>query len=342
VQLGATRSLRVDQTLTLPRSSVLLLAGGTLEAGTLVFEDGLLASVAGGDHALAMGGIGEFVGRGQAQLRIQGGSGQANRIRASGDLTLGVASRNDGFEFGGWLDVGSHQVVLLDRDAAVLGSLVTLGTGGQLVTVNGAALGSGGTLRSTGFADVFGALRNNGTVRADPLDGSGALDLHGPVSGAGKFFGNVNFLAGFDPGNSTAEIDFGGGDVSFGEHAILTLELNGSGADGGFDRLSGIGRLSFAGSLRLEFGTGFYALPGQRVDLLDFGGLQGGFAPDRIQVAGVDRDSLDFSRLAIDGSLGFVSQIGMPPPPVPEPDAAALMLLGLGALLARRRGLAPR
>jgi hypothetical protein len=340
--LTAPRALRVDQTLTLGESSVLLLGGGALTVGTLVFEGGLLAAVDGGQQALAMGSIGEFAGRGQALVRVQGGSGMANRIRATGDLTLGVATRSDGFDFGGWLDVGSRQVVLLDRDTAALGSLTTLGQGGQLATVNGAWIGAGETLRSNGFASVHGALRNDGLVQADPMNGSGELSLFGPASGSGKFLGNVRFLAGFEPGaGKTAAVDFGGGDVAFGEHAVLALDLSGLGAEGGFDRLLDIGTLDFEGALHLKFDASFRALAGQRLPLLDFQSFMGRLDASHVVVSGLDVGALDLSRLGVDGSLGFVSTVGLPP--IPEPAAVWLMLAGVGVVLARRRpALQPR
>lgn len=55
--------------------------------------------------------------------------------------------------------------------------------------------------------------------------------------------------------------------------AVLTLELTGIDSNQGFDRLLDIGTRSFAGSLPLDFGTGFFALPGQRLMPLGLGAL---------------------------------------------------------------------
>ena len=149
VDLAAGRTLQVDRTLNVSFDSTLLLSGGTLVAGRLQFDRGVLVSTAGGANALQMGGVGTLVAQGQVGARIVGGS-LRNTIIASGALTLGLLSHSDGFAFGGQLDLGNQQVVLLDRDLAGLGAETLLRDGAQLVTVNGAWLDPGARLRSVG------------------------------------------------------------------------------------------------------------------------------------------------------------------------------------------------
>jgi autotransporter family porin len=308
--LTSGRTLRVDQTFTLTPSSVLLLNGGNLIAGTLQLNNAVLASQ-GLAPVLDLGGIGLLTGTGQVTAPVAGGAGLGNRIAPTGSMTLGLADRNNGFSFGGWLDVGNQQVVLLDRDWADLGHTTTLANGGQLVSVNGARQGVGEQFRSNGAASVQGRFLNNGEVVVE----SGQLSFFDDVSGAGSYAGNVRFLAGFAPGNSTAAVSFGGGDVNFGPHSVLTLEIDGA----GFDRLLNINQLSFNGRVLLDFAGSFAGLPGTTLQLLGFNSFSGVLDASRVDVAGFDRELLDLSRLGVDGSIAVV----------PEPGTWALMLGGL-------------
>lgn len=315
--LTSGRTLRVDHSFTLTPSSVLLLGGGSVIAGTLQLNNAVLASQ-GSVPVLDMGGIGLLTGTGQVTAPVAGGAGLTNRIAPTGSMTLGLADRNNGFNFGGWLDVGTQQVVLLDRDLAELGHTTTLAGGGQLVTVNGARQGVGKQFRSNGAASVQGRFLNNGEVIVE----SGQLSFFDNVSGAGSFAGDVRFLAGFAPGNSTAAVSFGGGNVSFGPHSSLTMEFDGA----GFDQLLAINQLGFGGQLTLEFASSFAAAPGTRLQLLQFNSFSGQLDGSRITVTGFDRMLLDTSRLAVDGSIAVV----------PEPASWALMLGGLLAVASLR------
>lgn len=324
LQLLSGRTLVVDHMLTLGADSTLLLSGGQLRADSVVFQRGLLASSGGGANALQMDGISLLDAQGQIGARVVGGS-LATRIAASGPLTMGLLTHSDGFAFAGQLDIGGHQVVLLDRDLAGLGVATVLSDGGQLVTVNGALLGADAVFLASGTTSVQGRFVNFGLVQ------SGALPLSfiDSVNGPGFFRGNVRFLAGYDPGVGSAQIDFDGGSVAFGEHAVLTLEVNGTTPGRGFDRLAHIGALRFDGTLVLDFGAGFSAAPGTVLSLLDFNSFGGTLDAALVVVNGFDRANLDLRRLGIDGTLTVTA--------VPEPAALALWLAGLGAIALRMR-----
>jgi len=314
------RTLHVDQMLRLGGDSTLLLSGGVLAAGTLSLDNAVLAATGG--NALAMDGIQLLVGAGQVGAAVQGGA--ASVIRAAGGaLTLGLLSRSDGFAFAGTLDAADQQVLLLDRDWAQLGSLTHLGSGGRLVSVNGALLTPGASLLSDGDASVQGRFVNDGDVAAL----HGQLSFVDDVSGSGSFSGAVRFLAGYAPG--AAQVGFGHGSVDFGANARLTLDIDGTTPGAGFDRLADIGTLSFDGVLTLAFGSGFSAAPGTRLALLDFDAFAGRLDTSRIVVTGFDAARLDLTRLGIDGTLTISA--------VPEPSSWALWAAGLAAVVARRR-----
>lgn len=330
MDLQAGRSLQVDRTLLLDSSSVLLLSSGNLQAGTLRLNGGVLASTGGGAHALQMDGIGNLAAQGQVSARVVGGSYGNNAIVATGPLTMGLLSRSDGFAFGGLLELGTQQVVLLDSDLAGLGAMTTMQSGAQLVTVNGARIDPGSALRGFGSTSVQGRFVNDGLVQA----ATGQISFFSNVSGNGSFAGDVCFLAGFDPGNApgnrTAQVGFGGGKISFGQHAVLTLQIDGTTPGSSFDRLIGMGELSFDGTLVLDFGAGFAAAPGTVLSLFDFNSFSGRLDAAHTVVHGYDVALLDLSRLGVDGTLSITA--------VPEPNAAAMWLAGLGMLgLAMRR-----
>lgn len=213
-------------------------------------------------------------------------------------------------------------------------------TGGE-VALNNASLTTEngidliGNLTYTGLANIFGTLVNNGSVAFSPdinnPDAGGQINFFGNVSGAGSYNGAVNFQAGFNPGNSPAAIDFGGGLVNFGNGSILTLEINGYTAGSEYDQLLNIDTLTFNGNLVLAFGNGFDPLAGGSLDLFDFNVFNGVFDPNRISVTGLALNRLDFSHLALDGSLHIAA--------VPVPSAFYLFgsaLLGLVSFNRRR------
>jgi T5SS/PEP-CTERM-associated repeat protein len=312
--LSPGHTLQSKNGLQVGTGNLLLLAGGQF-AGQLALAGGSVVALAG---AVPMDAITGIRGHGSVVGAVVGGP--TTTITADGGLSLGDITAANGFAFDGRLGVGGGQVVLLSAGPATPGEQVLLGQGGQLVAANGLLLSAGRSLSFTGQSSVLGAFVNDGLVAGT----AGTLSFLNDVSGSGDFIGDIVFRAGFSPGHGAARVDFGQGDASFDTHAMLTLELFGS----GHDELAGIDLLTFNGRLQLVFGDGFDPAAGTRFALLDFGSFAGALGSDSIEVQGFDRRRLDFSRLAIDGSLLVTA--------VPEPATWALWAAGL-VLLFRRR-----
>ena len=90
-----------------------------------------------------------------------------------------------------------------------------------------------------------------------------------------------------------------------------------------------MGELRFGGRLALTFASGYTPAAGTRIDLFDFTRFQGWLGAEQVDVSGFDRARLDFSRLAVDGSVTVLA--------VPEAGTGWLWLAGLGVLGARLR-----
>ncbi|WP_138516359.1 FxDxF family PEP-CTERM protein [Rhodoferax bucti] len=278
-----------------------------------------------------MSNTGTLIGRGLVAGNITGGA--ANTITASGGaLTLGNLDSNGGYTFGGTLNVGSQQVVLLSADKAQLGMATNLGAGGNLSTVNGANLTNGNSLNFNGNSTIQGNFTNNGSV----VGSAGTLSFVNDVNGAGSYAGNIDFKAAFNPGNSPAAVSFNGGNATFDTASVLNMEIFGSTPGTHYDQLVSINTLTFNGKLNLVFGNGYVPLAGSSFALFGFNTFSGSFGTaadgySKITVAGYDRTKLDFSHLAIDGTLSVTA--------VPEPETYAMLLAGLALLgaVARRR-----
>ncbi|MBD9357024.1 hypothetical protein [Methylomonas albis] len=321
--LTSGKTLAVSRSLNVNSGNLLWLNGGSVKAGTLALNGGQIV-FDNGSH-LDMNDIGTLSGYGKLASTVSGGTA-ANTIRANnGNLLLGDANSTQGFEFGGKLEVGSNQVTLLDKDKAHLGVSTILASGGKLITVNGADLGSGETLSYTGNASILGNFTNNGDVSGT----DGVLTFLNDVNGAGGFNGSVAFHGDYNPGNSPAAIDFHGGDISFNATSVVTMEIFGKQAGSQYDQLLNIDHFDFNGTLALVFGGNFTPVAGDVFKLFDFAGFIGSFSPDRISVAGIDRKLLDFSNLAANGSLRVAA--------VPLPTAVWLFLSGLLGILAKSR-----
>ncbi|MDD2760644.1 MAG: hypothetical protein PHH11_10175 [Methylomonas sp.] len=255
------------------------------------------------------GGLPVLAGNDRTRLTVDG----ATQIAAGGNLSLDNAKPI----FGGGLNVAGH--LSSSRDSAIQGNMALTGQG--TVAVND------GTLSLNGDLDHNGA-------DFQVADGATAT-LLGEVRGAGSFSGggHVNFAGDFLPGNSPAAIDFGGDDVSFLAGSVLTLEIFGNTPGSQFDQLVGIDHLDFFGDLHLIFAENFNPEIGSSLDLFRFNSFSGRFDPGHILVSGLHDKSLDFSQLALNGSLSFAA--------VPLPPAAWLFGTALLAwrLPTRRSGL---
>lgn len=310
--------LQVDTQLSIGAGSVLSLAGGAVKTPKLLLNFGSVVASAG--NSLHMSDIVTLSGTGSVVAAIRGGSGSTISTATGGSLTLGRLDATHAISYEGTLTAGpSAQTVLLDNSTAQLGSSTLLGAGARLARINGARIGAGQTLASSGFASVQGRFTNDGAVQSQV----GRLTFVDDVDGSGSFAGDVLFRAGYAPGAGAVRVSFNAGAATFDAYAVLSLQIFGDTPGSTYDQLTDIGALHFDGRLVLDFGS-YAPQAGSRFALLRFGSFAGALTADRIDVLGFERNRLDLSQLAVDGTLSVTA--------VPEPQSWALWLGGITAL----------
>lgn len=308
--------------------------GGVLDTGpyTLTLEDasfatlGVLTTVGGGilaaPNGIALGVGGNLVGAGAVQGRVA--AALASTISASGNFTLGDLGALDGYFSDGVLAANHYTVTLEDRNAAVLGSLTTLGDAigpGTLAAPNGLLLNPGRNL--VGYGLVTADLTTNGSALGEgpaPTDG---LEFTAGVTGAGDFAGNIVFSGTYSPGNSAALVRFE--NLALSDSAILEIELGGTQAGSDFDRVEVTGEAALAGILQVELIDGFVPAPGDLFEFLSATALRGSFGGFSAPTLG------NGLRLALTSTSQSASLVVRP---IPEPGTLAL--LGLGLLVVAR------
>lgn len=232
----------------------LFLDGGTLNAPAGLTNQGLITAE-GFSHINA-----PLTNAAGAQIRVQEGA----HLVLGGSSTTNAGTIN---LFGGTLE--SQQPLTLTSTGRLNGR----GT----LFMNAGLTNQGNINFSGGFSDVFGdvTLSNRvGRVTAaagaivsfydivthngDDIHASASSEIvfFGLVNGEGNFGGEgvIDFQGGYDPGNSPANISFGG-DVSFGPFGGVTIELAGldpSLPDPEHDQLNVAGNATLAGTLDIE------------------------------------------------------------------------------------------
>ncbi len=291
IVLSASKTLRVDNNLTLASGGSINLEGGSVECNTLVMDNGTVAG-----SVIDLDDFNAVTGKGMLYGAISGTTGIT--VKATGVLTMGDPSLTTGYDMNGILVVDGNQVILLDSNRAKLGVLTTLSEGGSINGANGVRLDTGEILTATGNATIQGNLYNDGTVNGPTTAGT-TLSLDDDVSGSGSFSGNMEFLQTYSPGSSPGIIDFNNGNIKFGTSAKLTMEINGSAASS-FDQLINIGNMDFEGELEIVFA--YTPLSGTEYQLFDYSTFSGSFS--RLSVSGLDSSMvLDTSRLEAEGII---------------------------------------
>ena len=251
-----------------------VLAGTSTDlAGTLMIDNQGSLLVPNGlylDDATVQGGSGTVQGP------VSGSQGAVIAMTSPGTLALGSVSSAVGFEYDGTLDAGSSHVILLDANAAGLGEDTFLATGGTLTAPNGALLELGEVLTATGPATIEGDFTNNGTVNGPVVAGQ-FLTFDDHVDGAGGYNGNIEFLEGFNPGNSPASVSFNG-HMTLGPHATLAIELGGVAAGNEHDQVNVThGIVTLDGTLDIALINGFNPSPGDMFVILQASEILGSF-----------------------------------------------------------------
>jgi T5SS/PEP-CTERM-associated repeat protein len=269
--IPAGKALVVEGTAMLTPSAPVTLSGGTLSASTLLMTPG--SRLANTVTTQAPG----------AMLALAGSMIDAT----GGDLTLGDATKVNGFYGAGALQTGQRTVTLLDANDAVFDSaaLVTLGAGGSpgtLAAANGLTLDFGGNVTGFGMVDTPDSsttpLINNGHISGASM--AEPITLAGYVKGVGTL-DNVDVTGTLAPGFSPATVTLG----SVAYAGQLEIELGGT-ALGSFDRLEhtlGAGIAQLGGSLVVSLINGFVPAVGDTFEFLTAtGGVNGTFAAETL------------------------------------------------------------
>src|SRR5262249_34421994 len=144
---------------------------------------------------------------------------------------------------------------------AMLNSGTINGTG--TLRTGGLTIANGGGLLAVGEGDmnILGAVTNNGIIniqRRRTAQFFGNIKRTRAYTGAGT----SDFRGTVSPGNSPADVDFGG-NVMLGGGTSLIIELGGTTPGTQFDQVRVSGNLTLGGTLQLSFVGGFTPTIGQ-------------------------------------------------------------------------------
>jgi hypothetical protein len=156
--------------------------------------------------------------------------------------------------------------------------------------------------------DIVGSVINSGVVS---IQSGRSAYFFGPVSGSGSFTGTGTavFLASLSPGSSPASVSFAGG-ATLGGGTSLVMELGGTTAESGYDRIQVAGELSIGGMLAVSLIGGFVPGAGTTFDILDWGTLSGTFSSLQLPTL-PSTYAWDTSQLYASGVLSVVG-VGIP------------------------------
>ncbi len=261
-------------------------------------------------------------------IRIASGSTTATKILVKGDGNFEVGSGTSltcsgktSIEAGGALTVlggfSSYGVLLNGGCVNVIGTTVSATnsvantTGAEINAINATLNFSGsGTYALVNFnklnlvdVKVYGSVNS---PAGSEIQVAGAVTFYGLVHGAANFPGSglVTFKAGYEPGDSPAQVLFNG-DVTFSGGGSLVMELGGTTAGSEYDRLVSRGTLRLDGLLEIRLYGGFTPKTGDRFDLFD-GAFTGGFSSISLPDLG-EGLVWDTSSLYITGELAVKS-----------------------------------
>ena len=289
--------------------------------------------------------LGNFVNQPTGSVRLTAGQSlflQSASPQSNSGLiqAIGTQSAQASFEAAGPFTNNPGGSALIGGQNATLNFDSGLTNQGAVAFSNGVnnvsgtvANSPGGNITVTGGASVtfWGDVAQNGTMVVSKVGNieSSAVFL-GAFTGSGGFTGggDVFFAGDLRPGNSPAEVTFGG-NAYLGNSTNTVMELAGTTAGSQYDKLDVTGQLVLAGDLDVVLLDSFQPLAGQSFDLFD-GSMSGTFS--RVTLPALDNGlQWDTSNLYANGTISVT----------PEPSTLALLVaavvIGFAGLAWRRR-----
>lgn len=288
ISIAATKRIEVGNFSTLSATN-----GTTNNGGTLVLS-GPFATVSGA----MTNTTGYIMGTGRFTGGVNNGAGGTIRVESGDHLIIDQSAPTN-----------AGTIELADGTIEYSGALSNNATGfitgrgvfrGSAATPGGTGLNNVGTLAfSGGLTDIFGDVSNTATGKIiaagasvvtfyDDVVHNGAeirtnagsrTVFFGDVTGAGPFTGagTTEFNGDLRPGNSPANVSFGG-NVTIGPTAGLNIELAGTTKGTQYDSLTILGTAELGGTLDVKLLGGFVPAVGQSFDIVTAeGGIDGAF-----------------------------------------------------------------
>jgi hypothetical protein len=269
--------LIVDGSVTVP-------AGGITYHHSIELASGN-AAVTGSDP-LVLGRRGKLSGKGTVQVDVITGAG-GNVITINDFLTFTGSISN---QLGGEINV-------------VSGTLTVPGDGNGATDDGIVNLGALNLINAVINGDVHSP--SNSVVNV-----AGTATFNGLFKGGASFSGTQNlvtFNGGYEPGDSPAQINFGGA-VTFGSGNTLTMELGGTTAGSQYDQLVVGDTATFGGTLNVVLIDSFAPAAGQVFQLFNAATQLGSFTT--VNLPTLDAGLAWDNQIAVDGSIAVITMPG--------------------------------
>jgi autotransporter-associated beta strand protein len=294
--------------------------GGVLKNGaTSALPSGTTITL--GESATNTGGIYDLNGFDATVTGVTDagtGTRKITNSAASGTSTLFVTGS---LTYGGTIQDGPTGKVALTKSGTGTYTLtgVNSNTGDTTVTGGTLDLTSPALIASNAIAKVGGALSIGGTV-----NGNVTIETGGSLYAGGTSRTGVSAINGSLVLNNASDVFFDLGGTTRGA------------AVSGYDAINGLTQLTLAGTLHVGFASGFTAAESDVFNLIDWASLSGnvtdnGFTFDFGSAPPGSNLQWDTANFLNTGTISLISAAA------PEPGRAMLLVVGLVAMISRRR-----